>query len=87
VRERPSAPCTALLTELSGYIDQELPPAERRALEAHLAACGCCDMLARRLEAVAAWCRRSAGPRMPADVRRRARARVAALLASSCNRS
>lgn len=78
---KPTNRCVALIAELSAYVDQELPPAERRALEAHVRSCGCCGTLARRLEAVAAWCRESAAPQMPADVRRRARARVAALLA------
>lgn len=75
--------CVALLAELSAYVDRDLPEADRRELEAHLRSCGCCGTLAQRLEAVATWCRESAGPEMPADVRARARARVAALLASN----
>jgi anti-sigma factor (TIGR02949 family) len=72
--------CATLFAELSDYVDGELPGEACARLERHLAECGCCGRVAEELRAVVEWCRTSAGPRVPHDVRARARARMRALL-------
>jgi anti-sigma factor RsiW len=74
--------CRALLEQLSKYIDDELTPAERRALTAHLRRCPCCQSMADSLKHTVDACRKAGASRLPADVRLRARARIATLLAS-----
>jgi anti-sigma factor RsiW len=79
--------CATLFAELSDYIDGELAEAERARLERHVVECACCGRMAEELRAIVDWCRTSAGPRIPREVRARARARVAALLARAPGRS
>jgi len=74
--------CRALLEQLSKYIDDELTPAERRSLTAHLRRCPCCQTMADSLKHAVEACRKAGTSRLPADVRLRARARIATLLAS-----
>ena len=78
----PSDRCRALLEQLSRYIDDDLTPAERRALTAHLRRCPCCQTMADSLKHTVDACRRAGTARLPADVRGRARTRIATLLAS-----
>jgi anti-sigma factor RsiW len=78
----PSDRCRALLEQLSKYIDDDLAPAERRALTAHLRRCPCCRTMADSLKHTVEACRKAGTTRLPADVRVRARARIATLLAS-----
>ena len=78
----PSDRCRALLEQLSSYIDDDLAPAERRALTAHLRRCPCCQTMADSLKHTVEACRKAGTTRLPADVRARARARIATLLAS-----
>jgi anti-sigma factor RsiW len=78
----PTDRCRALLEQLSRYIDDDLAPAERRALTAHLRRCPCCQTMADSLKHTVDACRRAGTARLPADVRVRARARIATLLAS-----
>ncbi|HEX6324826.1 MAG TPA: zf-HC2 domain-containing protein [Vicinamibacterales bacterium] len=77
---RPSPHCRALLLELSRHLDGELTAPRRRAIERHLAACDCCGTLAVRLRRTIDACRASGSPRLPADVRARARARITRLM-------
>ncbi len=78
----PSDRCRALLEQLSKYIDDDLSPAERRALTAHLRRCPCCQTMADSLKHTVDACRKAGTARLPADVRVRARARIATLLAA-----
>jgi anti-sigma factor RsiW len=74
--------CRALLEKLSRYIDDELTPAQRRSLTAHLRRCPCCQTMADSLKHTVEACRRAGTARLPADVRMRARARIATMLAT-----
>jgi len=74
------AHCISLLEELSFYLDGELSPRRCAAMEAHLDQCPCCGRLADRLRRAVALCRASGVNRLPADVRSRARSRIAELL-------
>ena len=74
--------CRSLLEQLSKYLDDELPPAQRRSLSAHLRRCPCCQTMADSLKHTVETCRKAGTTRLPADVRVRARARIATLLAS-----
>jgi anti-sigma factor RsiW len=77
---RPSPHCRALLLELSRHLDGELTAVRRRAIERHLARCGCCGTLAVRLRRTIDACRASGRARLPAGVRARARARIKQLM-------
>jgi anti-sigma factor RsiW len=75
--------CRSLLEQLSRYIDDEVTPEQRRSLAAHLRRCPCCQTMADSLRHTVYVCRKAGASRLPADVRSRARARVATLLASA----
>lgn len=79
---RPSARCRALLLELSRYVDGDLTPARRRAVERHLDACECCGTMASRLLRTMAACHAAGQRRPPRTVMSRAAKRVKALIAS-----
>ena len=72
--------CRDLLEQLSLYIDDELDARRRRALVAHLKRCPCCEEFAASLRRTVTLCRDAGRRRLPADVRARARARIAELL-------
>jgi anti-sigma factor RsiW len=74
--------CRSLLEQLSKYLDDELTPAQRRSLSAHLRRCPCCQTMADSLKHTVDACRKAGTARLPADVRVRARARIATLLAT-----
>jgi anti-sigma factor RsiW len=74
--------CRSLLEQLSKYLDDELTPAQRRSLTAHLRRCPCCQTMADSLKHTVDACRKAGTARLPADVRVRARARIATLLAT-----
>jgi anti-sigma factor RsiW len=74
--------CRSLLEQLSKYLDDELTPAQRRSLTAHLRRCPCCQTMADSLKHTVEACRKAGTTRLPADVRVRARARIATLLAT-----
>lgn len=78
---RPPARCLALLSRLSRYIDDELTPRQRRAIDTHCRDCARCQRMIAGLQRTVALYRRagSAGA-MPARTRDRARARIARLL-------
>jgi anti-sigma factor RsiW len=75
------AHCRELLEELSRYIDGELDARERRSIVAHLRRCPCCEEFADSLKRTVALCQQAGKRRLPADVRARARARIAELMA------
>lgn len=74
------AHCAELLGDLSSYLDGELSPARCAAMEAHLARCPCCGLLADQLRRLVAICRVSGTTRLPAHVRSRAKSRILELL-------
>lgn len=80
-RKRPSAKCRPLLMEMSRYLDDQLSPARRRSVEAHIASCRCCGSMAARLRTVVAACRAEGRRRPPRAVMTRAAARIRELLA------
>jgi len=59
-----------------GYLDGELSAARCRKIERHLEACPCCGYLAVRLRRAVAVCRSAGRSKLPADVRRQAKARI-----------
>lgn len=76
------ARCLGMLIELSDYLDGELSPARCRAIVRHLDQCPCCEHFADGLRRAIVACRQSGVKRLPADVRRRAHARIVVLLGS-----
>jgi anti-sigma factor RsiW len=79
-RIRPSARCRALLLELSRYLDDDLTPTRRLAVERHINACTCCGTMAARLRMTLAVCRAEGKNRPPRDVMSRAAARIRSLI-------
>lgn len=77
---RPPARCLALLRQLSDYIDHELPPQQRRAIDAHCRDCTRCQRMIASLRRTVALLQRSELAPMPGPTRVRARARIARLL-------
>ena len=72
--------CRDLLERLSLYVDGDLKGAPRRQLIAHLRRCPCCEEFAESLKRTVILCQEAGRTRLPADVRARARARIAELL-------
>ncbi len=72
--------CRELLEQLSRYIDNDLEPGERRALVNHLRRCPCCEEFADSLRRTVLVCQEAGRRKLPAEVRRRARNRIAELL-------
>jgi len=81
VKAQPSTRCRALLAELSRYLDGDLTPARRRAVEVHIEACTCCGTMAVRLRTAVAACRAEGRRRPPSAVTSRAAKRARALVA------
>jgi anti-sigma factor RsiW len=84
---RPSARCRSLFLEVSRYLDGELTPARRRAIERHIAACTCCGAMAERLRQTLAVCRATKKKALPRDVHIRATERAEALIARGARRN
>jgi anti-sigma factor RsiW len=80
VPSRPSARCSALLLELSRYLDGELTPARRRMVERHIKTCACCETMAARLRRTLAACRAEGKRQPPRAVMLRAAKRIRALV-------
>ena len=76
-----SARCRTLVLELSRYLDRDLAPARRRAVERHLATCQCCGTIASRLLKTIAACHAAGRSRPPRTVTLRAAKRVRELIA------
>jgi anti-sigma factor RsiW len=75
--------CAGFLERLSRYLDDDVPDAERRAIERHLCECPCCEEVLASLKFTVATCHEKGRPALPLDVRKRAKARVTALLRQS----
>jgi anti-sigma factor RsiW len=73
--------CRDLLEQLSRYIDGDLHDVDRRAVTLHLKRCPCCEELVDGLRRTVLVCRDAGRRRLPRDVRARAKARIAVLLA------
>ena len=65
---------------MSRYLDGELTAARCARFERHLKDCPSCAVIAGRLRLAIDACRKTRGPTLPAAVRRRARARMKALV-------
>ena len=72
--------CREFLEKLSRYLDGELPAADRRTIERHLADCPCCEDVLDNLKHTVELCHEKGRPALPRDVRARARQRVSELL-------
>ena len=79
-RKRPTARCRRLLLALSRYLEGDLTPVRRRAVERHIDGCACCATTAVRLRRAVAVCRAEAARRPPRLVMSRAAERIRALL-------
>ena len=82
----PSAECTAILTNISAYLDGELEATACAAIEAHCAACPHCAPLVEGLRRTVGLCREAAQTPLPDEVRARARDSVRRLLAERARR-
>ncbi|MCX6551094.1 MAG: zf-HC2 domain-containing protein [Acidobacteria bacterium] len=82
MKAEPRDHCRKLLEQVSRYLDGDLTPAERRTITQHLRQCPCCQTMADSLQHTVEVCRKAGGARLPADVRSRAKARIATLLSS-----
>lgn len=72
--------CRDFLERLSRYLDDDLPAADRRQIERHLADCSCCEDVLASLRDTLALCHEKGRPPLPRDLRSRARQRVRDLL-------
>ena len=79
---RPPARCLALLERLSRYLDGEMTPRERRAIDAHCLDCARCRRMIAGLRRTIDLCRAAGASRMPARMRAQAAARVRQMLRS-----
>jgi anti-sigma factor RsiW len=67
----PHAHCLELFERLSDYIDGELSPAERLAVEAHVAGCIACLACLQTLQRTVALCRTGGDHAVPEELSRR----------------
>ncbi|RPI53137.1 MAG: zf-HC2 domain-containing protein [Acidobacteria bacterium] len=79
-QSRPPARCLALLGRLSRYIDDELTPRQRRAIDTHCRDCTRCRRMIAGLRRTVDMCRSAGSTPIPARVRARARASIARLV-------
>jgi len=77
-----SAECTAMLTEISAYLDGDLGAAQCQAIERHCRTCARCATLVDGLRETIGLCREAGSTPLPEPVRQRARASIERLLAS-----
>jgi anti-sigma factor RsiW len=77
---RPPVECLALLGELSDYIDDELSPRERRAIDVHCRDCARCKRMIAGLRRTVSLLRRAGSSRLTPRALARARANIAHLL-------
>ena len=77
---RRPAECLALLGELSDYIDDELSPRERRAIDVHCRECARCKRMIAGLRHTVSLLRRTGSSGLTPRALARARANIARLL-------
>ena len=82
MKPHPTDRCRQLLEQVSRYLDGDLSAAQRRTVGQHLRRCPCCQHMADGLKHTVDACHKAGVARLPADVRTRAKARIATLLAS-----
>ena len=73
--------CRMLLERLSAYLDGDLAASQCATIERHSRRCRRCASVITELRTTAGVCRKAAAEPLPASVRRRAQARIRALLA------
>ena len=76
---RPPARCLAMLDRLSRYIDSELTPRQRAAIDEHCRDCARCQRVIAGLQRTVSLYRQAGSPPMPARTQAKARARIARL--------
>lgn len=74
------ADCQILLERLSAFLDGDLPAPQCRAIEAHARHCDRCTKMIADLRNTIGLCQAAGNQPLPDAVRRRARARVRALM-------
>ena len=85
---RPPARCLALLSRLSRYIDDELTPRQRRAIDAHCRDCTRCQrMIAGLQRTVSLYRLAGSSAIVPERTLARARSRIARLLAEKAGKT
>jgi anti-sigma factor RsiW len=72
-----------MLERLSAYLDGDLPAAACATIERHSRGCRRCAKVIADLRKTTGTCRKAAATPLPSAVRKRARARIQALLAGS----
>lgn len=72
--------CDTLLSQMSSYLDGDLPELTCAAIEQHAAACAECGRVIAEFRTATGLCRSAGTAPLPEDVRARARARVRELL-------
>lgn len=77
----PAPSCRVHLEQVSRFLDGDLSAADKRAIGRHIGNCPCCAQFAESLRRTVAACRSAGRRKLPPDVRARARARIAELLA------
>jgi anti-sigma factor RsiW len=77
---RPPAKCLALLGQLSDYIDCELSPRKRRAIDDHCRDCARCKRMIAGLRRTVSLYRRAGSRSLPPRARARALSNIARLL-------
>ena len=77
---RSPARCLGLLSRLSQYVDYELTPRQRRAIDEHCRSCTRCQRVIAGLQRTVSLYRRAGSTPLPPKVRARARANIARLL-------
>jgi anti-sigma factor RsiW len=78
----PQIECTAILANISAYLDGELDSSSCAAIEAHCATCAYCAPVVQGLQRTIGLCHQAAHAPLPEDVRSRAQESVRRLLDS-----
>lgn len=72
--------CDSLLSQISSYLDGDLPELTCAAIDQHAASCATCGGVIAEFRAATGLCQSAANAPLPDDVRARARERVRALI-------
>jgi len=72
--------CESLLSQMSSYLDGDLPELTCEAIERHAASCPACGTVIAEFRAATGLCRSAANAPLPEEVRERAKARVRELI-------